>query len=359
MLGAVVLAAALLGATAAVAGLAAGPAEPAAAAAAAPTATRPRVVSHGVAFDVENTNGGGTGVACSADDRSYTLRGRLVGPARDVAGLGGSFRADVLVHDLGTGRWFWDMRSHPYYDYATHLARQGETVLVFDRLGYGASRLADGRATCLGAQAEMLHQVVQDLRSGRFRFTDGTRATPPAAAHVVVHGHGVGAAIAQVEAAAFDDVDGLVLMSWTDRGATALATQTAARQNAACLTTDYAPFAASAAQFRRLMFTSAPQAVQRTAAAHRAPDPCGDAASLLPLLAGTNLGAGNVDAPVLLMYGADDKLNRAAARDQQASAYSTRVTTRTFAHSGSALPLEASAGRVRATVLRWLHRLPS
>jgi alpha-beta hydrolase superfamily lysophospholipase len=347
---AVVLAAALLGPVAAVAGMSPGPAA---------AATGPRVVSHAVAFDVENTNSDGTGVACSADDRSYTLRGRLIGPARDVSGLGGSFRADVLVHGLGVGRWFWDMRSHPYYDYATHLARRGETVLVFDRLGYGASRLADGHATCLGAQAEMLHQVVQDLRSGRFRFTDGTRTTPPAAAHVVVQGHGVGAAIAQVEAAAFDDVDGLVLMSWTDRGATALATRAAARQNAACLTSDYAPFATSAAQFQSLMFTSAPRAVQRTAAANRAPDPCGDAASLLPLLAGTNLGAGNVDAPVLLMYGADDKLNRAAARDQQASAYRTPVTTRTFAHSGSALPLEASAGRVRTAVLRWLHRLPS
>lgn len=343
------LAAALLGPAAAVAGLAAGPA----------AAATQRVVSRGVAFDVENTNSDGTGVGCAADDGSYTLRGRLIGPASDVAGVGGSFRADVLVHDLGTGGWFWNLRSHPYYDYATHLAQRGETVLVFDRLGYGASRLADGRATCLGAQAEMLHQVVQDLRSGRFRFTDATRTTAPAAAHVVVQGHGVGAAIAQVEAATFDDVDGLVLMSWTDRGATALATRTATRQSTDCLTADYAPFAASAAQFKNLMFTSAPKAVQRAAAAHRAPDPCGDATSLLPLLAGTNLGAGKVDAPVLLMYGADDKLNRADARDQQASAYSTRVTTRTFAHSGSALPLEASAGRVRTAVLRWLHRLPA
>jgi pimeloyl-ACP methyl ester carboxylesterase len=290
--------------------------------AAASRTTAPRVVTHGVAFDVENTNS--TPVPCLADDGSYTLRGRLLGPARDVAGLGGSFRVDVLVHDLGTGRWFWNLRSHPSYDYAAHLARRGETVLVLDRLGYGGSRLADGRATCLGAHADMLHQVVQELRSGKFRFSDGTRTAPPSAAHVVLQGHGVGAAIAELEASTFDDVDGLVLMSWTDRGPSALATRTAARQGADCLTADYAPFAASAAQFRSLLFRSAPRAVQRTAAAHRAPDPCGDAASLVPLLAGTNLGAGRVDVPVLLLYGADDKLVRPAARDQQASAYSTR-----------------------------------
>jgi len=345
---------ALLGAGLLAAALGGTPAGPAAASPAHRAAAR--VVSHAVAFDVENTNA--TSVPCLADDGSYTLRGRLIGPRRDVAGLGGSFRVDVLVHDLGTGRWFWNLRSHPAYDYATHLARRGETVLVLDRLGYGASRLADGRATCLGADADMLHQVVQELRSGRFRFTDGTRSSPPSAAHVVLQGHGVGAAIAQVEASSFDDVDGLVLMSWTDRGASAVATQAAARQNADCLTADYAPFAASAAQFKDLLFTSAPRAVQRTAAARRAPDPCGDATSLLPLLAGSNLGAGRVDVPVLLMYGADDKLNRADARDQQAASYSTPVTTRTFARSGSALPLEASADRVRSTVLRWLSHRP-
>lgn len=321
----------------------------------APAATaRATVVSREVVFELENTNA--TSVLCVPDNQGYEVRGRLVGPRPAVAGHSGPLRVNVLVHDLAAGSWFWSLPGHPAYDYARQLARQGETSLVLDRLGYGASPLADGDATCLGAQADMLHQVVQHVRSGHYTFAEPHGDIPPAAAHVVTHGHAVGAAIAQVEAGTFDDVDGLVLMSWTDRGATSLATRTAARQSAACLSgPDYAPLSRTGAGYRALMFASAPPAVQRAAARLRVDDPCGDVRSLSPMLATSNLVAGQVDAPVLLLFGADDALNRAAAREQQAAAYPTRVTTRTFAGAGSALPLERSAEKVRATVLRWLR----
>jgi alpha-beta hydrolase superfamily lysophospholipase len=318
------------------------------------TAARAGVVSREVVFELENTNA--TSVLCVPDNQAYEVRGRLVGPRRAVVGHSGPLRINLLVHDLAAGSWFWSLPGHPAYDYARQLAREGETSLVLDRLGYGASPLPDGDATCLGAQADMLHQVVQHLRSGRYTFTQPAAGTTPAAAHVVTHGHSVGAAIAQIEAATFDDVDGLVLMSWTDRGATSLATRTAARQSAACLSgPGYAPLAETGAGYRALMFASAPVDVQRTAARLRADDPCGDVTSLSPMLAASNLAAGRVDAPVLLLYGARDALNRAGAREQQATAYPTKVTTRTFAGAASALPLERSAERVRATVLRWLR----
>jgi hypothetical protein len=325
------------------------PATPASAAPRSPT-----VLSRQVVFEVENTNA--TSVLCTPDNQSYQLRGRLIGPRRDIIGHGGALRVNVLVHGLGTGSWFWHLPGHPAYDYATKLAEHGETSLVLDRLGYGASPLADGDETCLGAQADMLHQVVQHLRSGSYDFT-GVQGSTPAAAHVVTQGHAVGAAIAQVEAATFDDVDGLVLMSWTDRGATALATRTASRQNAACGgAADYASYAATAADFRSLFFASAPRGVQNAAAARRDPTPCGDATSLTPLLLSSNLEAGQVEAPVLLLFGSKDALTRPDARDQQASSYgaSEKVTSRTIAGAGSALPLERSAAKTRAAVLRWL-----
>jgi len=318
------------------------------------TAARPPVVSRQVVFELENTNA--TSVLCLPDDQTYEVRARLVGPRRAVEGRSGPIRVNVLVHDLAAGSWFWRMPGHPAYDYARKLARAGETSLVLDRLGYGASPLADGDATCLGAQADMLHQVVQHLRSGRYTFADPSVGTTPAAAHVVTHGHAVGAAIAQVEAGTFDDVDGLVLMSWTDRGATSLATRTAARQSSACAgAADYAPLAETGAAYRALMFASAESAVQRAAARLRADDPCGDVTSLSPMLLASTLAAGRVEAPVLLLYGAEDALHRASAREDQASSYSTTVTTRTFAGAGSALPLERSAPQVRRTVLRWLR----
>lgn len=310
----------------------------------------PRIDSRGVVFDVENTNA--TSILCVPDNQSYQLRGRMVGPTKDLDGLGGAMRVNVLVHDIGTGAWFWNLQGNPTYDYATQLAEKGETTLVLDRLGYGASPLADGDATCLGAQADMLHQVVQHLTSGNYDYTDPADGSVPNAAHVVTHGHGVGAAIAQAEAAEFDDVAGLVLMSWTDSGATPLAARYAARQARDCLSADYAPFAATKKDFRDIMFASATAAVQRAAAQRQSEDPCGDVTSLPGL--GLAPGAAQVDAPVLLLYGAKDKLIRSSARETQKSAYPTEVTMKVFPGAGSSLPLEKQAGKVRAAVLRWL-----
>ncbi|MEP9361494.1 alpha/beta hydrolase [Nocardioides sp. CN2-186] len=316
---------------------------------------RPRdVVSRGVVFDVENTND--TAALCSPDDQSYQLRGRLIGPRRDIDEQGDALRVNVLVHDLGTGSWFWTLPGHASYDYATRLARHGETSLVLDRLGYGRSKLDDGDATCLGAQADMLHQVVQHLRSGRYDFASpvpGVTSTP-AAAHVVTQGHAVGAEIAQLEASTFDDVDGLVLMSWAAGGATSLATRTAAAQTRACGSTDYAPLATSGSDYRALLFASAPRGVQQTAARLRPKDPCGDVTSSAAMALATGLGAGQVDAPVLLLYGSKDALTNPRARESQAASYPTEVTTHTFQGAGSALPLEKPRA-VRSVVLRWLR----
>jgi dienelactone hydrolase len=315
------------------------------------------VVARDVVIAVENTNA--TPVACAPDDKSYVLHAQLVGPRHEVLGADVS-RVNVLVHDLATGSWFWHLRRHPAYDYAGRLAAAGETSLVLDRLGYGASRLPEGNATCLGAQADMLHQVVQHLRSGRYRFEDSTRATP-AAQHVVVHGHSVGAAIAQVEAATFDDVDGLVLMSWTDSGASSRAVDEASRQSATCLRgEDYVKSGDSRKDYRTLLFVTAPAAVQRAALDHRDVDPCGDALSLGQMVTTSTLTARNVEAPVLLLFGGRDALTRDGAAGQQRQAYSSSVavTSHTVRSAGSALPLERSAPRTRARVLDWLSRLP-
>ncbi|WKN48493.1 alpha/beta hydrolase [Nocardioides sp. Arc9.136] len=321
-------------------------------------AVRPaRVVSRPVEFDVSNANE--TSALCLSDNRAHVLRGRLVGPRRAVAGAGAKVRVNVLVHDAGTGAWFWNLRRVPGVDYATRLARRGETSLVLDRLGYDRSPLADGNATCLGAQATMLHQVVQHLYSGVYRFADRSHEDdqPPHATHVVLHGHGTGATLAQLEAAEFDDVAGLVLMSAPTATPTALAVREAADQLARCLGGGgYSEHGASAADFRRLLFASATARVRSLATAKRNPTPCGDVSSLLAALGSATVTAGRVEVPVLLLTG--DRDTRVRPLSQRAAerlfATSERVTARTVAGAGSALPLERRAGRVRSTVLRWL-----
>lgn len=317
-----------------------------------------QVVSKPVVFDVGNRNQ--TPAVCVTDGRAYQLRGRLVGTRAQLNGRTGAERVNVLVHDFAAGGWFWHLRDRPAYDYATQLAKRGEVSLVLDRLGYDGSPLADGRGTCLGAQATMLNQVVQHLRSGAYHFANDRRKDPLHAAHVVLHGHAVGAAIAQLEAGTFSDVDGLVLMSWSDANASDRAVRAASEQVGTCLRgAEYASYGASAEAYRSLFFRTAPAAVQRAATRLRNPDPCGDAFSLAPTLLASGLAARQVDVPVLLLFGQRDVQVRSGAPAAQARAYSSdaTVTTRTIAGAASALPLERSAPTTRQHVLRWLRAL--
>ena len=311
------------------------------------------VVSRDVAFSLVNANS--TADACSSDGRTYRVRGQLVGPRREVLGANAD-RVDVLVHGLGTGSWLWHLREQPAYDYAAGLARAGETSLVLDRLGYGASPIPGGNDTCLGAQADMLHQVVQHLHSGLYRFAGSGQAVP-SVHHVVLQGHAAGAAIAQLEAATYDDVDGLVLMSWTDGPATRPAADAARQQSRRCLgDRDFARYAGSDRDYRALLFRTAPAGVQRVAADRRGPAPCGDVLSLAPTIATGRTSARDVEAPVLLVFGSRDRLNRADTERQQEQSYSSSVRVRrtTVSGAGNALPLERSAATTRARVLRWL-----
>ena len=111
--------------------------------------------------------------------------------------------------------------------------------------------------------------------------------------------------------------------------------------------------------YRSLLFHSAPPAVQRAAVARRAPAPCGDVLSLAPTVATGPASAGNVEAPVLLVFGSADRLNRPAAQQRQEQSYdsSVRVRRTTVSGAGSALPLERSAAATLTRVLRWLAQL--
>lgn len=66
---------------------------------------------------------------------------------------------------------------------------------------------------CFGSRADVAHQIVQQLRSGKYT-TDG--ATSLAFPQIVLAGHSVGGLIAQAEAYTFGDIDGLVVLSYSD-----------------------------------------------------------------------------------------------------------------------------------------------
>src|SRR5436305_2853309 len=133
----------------------------------------PRVVSLPVAFRVVNSNT--SAAPCSSDGAAYTVRGHLIGPRSALSnGRGGAITAYLYGYE--GGEWNWDLRSPPGYAYANQMARRGHVSLTLDELGYGKSdRPADGNGICVGSEADMTHQIIEQLRHGSYR--------PPGRAH--------------------------------------------------------------------------------------------------------------------------------------------------------------------------------
>ena len=169
-----------------------------------------------VSFSVVNENG--SRVACPSDSRSYTLRGSLVGPASAVQG-GGRRAVTLLVHGaMLPGDKLWRMRpgGDESFDFGLAMARLGHSVVSFELPGYGGTvggQTPDGNLVCQGSQADVVHQVVDRLRSGDYSFGD---APGPAFDRVAIAGFSFGTQYTQVAAYSFPNVDAVVLMGWGD-----------------------------------------------------------------------------------------------------------------------------------------------
>src|SRR5205814_5434408 len=113
------------------------------------------------------------------------------------------------------GEWNWDLKGVPGYDYAAEMAKQGHVSLTLDELGYGASgHPANGNETCEGAEADITHQIIQKLRHGLYTLGEypGIEFSK-----VVLAGHDVGGAVAEIEAYSYAVIDGLSLISFADQ----------------------------------------------------------------------------------------------------------------------------------------------
>jgi pimeloyl-ACP methyl ester carboxylesterase len=217
--------------------------------------------------------------------------------------------------------------------------------------------LANGRDTCIGAQADMAHQVVQQLKAGAYTREDG--GAPVAFTKLALAGHSAGSEIAEVEAYSFGDIDALIVMSWEDQLPSVLATRTLAASNLACglSASGYADFGRTDEDFIREMFHSATPAVQVAATGMRVADPCGDLTSVILGLTVNEVGVGLIQIPVLQICGADDALFPAADCKLQKLRYfgSTDKTLLTETDTGHAVTLETSAPSLGQKVADWLQ----
>src|SRR3954452_24623414 len=149
-----------------------------------------RIVDVPVAFRVQNTNT--SQVPCASDGATYVVRGHLTGPRSAIEGPGP--RTVTLYYEgFESGEWNWRFRRVPGYDYAAELAKLGQASVTIDEVGYGASGHPEGWLTCFGAQADIAHQIIQQLRRRGFQ-------------KIVLAGHDIGGGMAEIEAYSYHDV---------------------------------------------------------------------------------------------------------------------------------------------------------
>ncbi|GAA4079305.1 alpha/beta hydrolase [Nocardioides kongjuensis] len=109
----------------------------------------------------------------------------------------------VLIHGGTYNHNYWDWPFQPErYSYVRAATRAGFVTLNVDRLGYGRSDHPNPLTLDFRVAAYVTHQLVQYLREG---------AVGPAFETVVLNGHSMGGLTAQREAAAYHDVDAVIV----------------------------------------------------------------------------------------------------------------------------------------------------
>lgn len=329
-------------------------------------AAQAKTVSRGVSFTVQNANR--SKLSCPADGASYQVKGHLVGPKSAFASVSKQRRGrstTLYLHGLGFGEWFWNFPAVPSYNYVGQQAKTGHTSVVIDRLGYGSSSHPNGSQVCLGSQADIAHQVVLQLRSGTYAVDSGK---PLRFKRVALAGHSIGSEIAMIEAYSFGDVDDLVLTSFSFSNLPP-AQQALGPERLACLAggqpagpglaSGYAFFGGpTAADFKSLMFFSAPQPLLAAALPLRNPDPCGDEQSIIPALLQEKANVKRIKVPVLFVCGSKDVLYApiGCTLESQRFTRSASTTVAIVRGAGHGLTLERQAATFRHDVGSWLAK---
>jgi pimeloyl-ACP methyl ester carboxylesterase len=121
----------------------------------------------------------------------------------------------VVIHGATYDHNMWDFPYQPErYSYVQYMTSAGYAVLSMDRIGYGEStHPPSGFADLdLHKAAFTIHQVVQELRSGDLKVHGFGHVR---AEKVELVGHSLGSFTATIEAATYDDVDGVILSGYT------------------------------------------------------------------------------------------------------------------------------------------------
>ncbi|WP_232376612.1 alpha/beta hydrolase [Amycolatopsis aidingensis] len=132
-----------------------------------------------------------------------TMYGKLCVPAEPAETV------QLLIPGGTFNSTYWDPpAASGVHSFRAAMNEAGYATLTVDRLGTGRSSIPLGVTLTAIQQAELMHRVVQRLRSGAFG---------PRFEKVIIGGHSLGAAISLIEAATFHDVDGVLLTGLAHR----------------------------------------------------------------------------------------------------------------------------------------------
>ncbi|ADO69764.1 Hydrolase, alpha/beta fold family protein [Stigmatella aurantiaca DW4/3-1] len=117
----------------------------------------------------------------------------------------------LLVHGITYTHQYWDFPDpegpSDRYSYVSAALNAGFATLAIDRIGSGDSSRPPGASVTLEANAYVVHQVVQALRTG---WKTGPSSTV-SFSKVILVGHSYGSFTAWYEASDYQDVDGVIL----------------------------------------------------------------------------------------------------------------------------------------------------
>ncbi len=330
------------------------------------------VVQIPVTFSVENVNR--SVVECGTDGQRYDVAATLTAPADALDDPG---RAVTLYqHGIAGGEWYWNLPTEDPalegYNHVVELAERGHVSVSFDRLGYDDSGLPPGVETCIGAQADVTNQIVDQLRSGEYT-SDGAR---PAFEQVVLAGQSNGGLIANLAAISFDNVDGLSIHGWGDLGFTAEADERFIAATGRCLLQlapdaepgvgagdatgapadippGYTYYDNGTEEFLTGNFADAEQAVLDAVTPLQNAHPCGDMSTITLGIYEDLNRLDEVDVPVQVVHGEDDA--RIQGIDVQSSLYGgAEVDELVVPAAGHYMGLERNAALVHDDMAAWL-----
>ncbi|MDT0307363.1 alpha/beta hydrolase [Streptomyces sp. DSM 44917] len=313
------------------------------------------IVDLPVSFTVVNQNR--TLAACAVDGETYTIRGHLTAPA-DVleAAADGEERAITLYeHGIAAGEWYWRLDAEGYH-HAEELARRGHASLTIDRLGYDSSDQPNGNGSCIGGQADMAQQIVDQLREGSYEIEGGETY---AFDRVFLAGQSNGGQVVQIAAYSFQDVDGLVIMDWTDLGLTPQANARFFTSLQTCLRggeDGYAYYDLGSEEFATGNFNDTDPTVLELAVPHQNRHPCGDMVSQLGGVLMDTQRIQDIDVPVLFLYGEEDA--RVTGGEEHRALFTGTDDTEILEvpDAGHYMGLERQAPLVHETLADWLDR---